>query len=192
MVRLTKILTFLLISGLILSGCANSQKVEPVKVVNDVQVKLYPLSMEYEDEYMSARTSELKLARLAKVTFSNYDYRSTVYLLKKADLVSSSGVWKSSYPFLLASYLATGNEELAQQAIESMYDEIEKSRGYMSYATPISFTLKNLGIVRDQLSFEHTQKIDAVIEDVLGYLSNKKAQVNKRLKLKGRSRIVLE
>ena len=121
----------------------------------------------YEQFYAELKTDELELSMLGETAFNQGHYDRAVKFLEQADAVSSSGVWKSSYPFLIASYLLLGETDKASAAVSRMYEEIDKPYGYLANETPIDFLLDNFKEVRMRVGEKNHSEIDKIVNEII-------------------------
>jgi hypothetical protein len=114
--------------------------------------------------YMSQRGNELGLANSAADAFRQDNYAVVVKFLNQANAVSSSGVWKSRYPTLAASYYLLNQKDQGKAALAAMIasirDNISRS-GYLGSKTTLGFVLQDLSEARakvapaDQADFDN-------------------------------------
>ena len=104
--------------------------------------------------------------------FEERRYDWAIRSLEQARSVQSSGVWQSSYPYLIGSYLAVGRKQDAQRAIEELNKEIngaiERRDGYLGSYNALGVVLANFGRVRERYSNPQQLAIlDAEIDTVV-------------------------
>lgn len=122
--------------------------------------------------FQSIRTDELRLSREGERTFMAGDYAWTIKFLEQARIVQSSGVWQSSYPYLVGAYLATGESKKAKEAADAMLSTMKSGQGYLSHESPQGFVLRSLGDVRQKLPAETNSFIDQLIDNVINIKSS--------------------
>lgn len=126
-----------------------------------------PTEAEYEARYPSIRTSELDLAREGEAAFLRGDFEWAIKFLEQAHRVQSSGVWQSSYPYLIGAYLETGRPDDADRAAKTMLSSMLDTHGYLANATTQGFVLQGLGEIRARVQGPHAVAVDQLIDDVI-------------------------
>lgn len=122
---------------------------------------------DFEQMFPEVRTNELELSRLGEEAFDNRDYAWAIKFLEQARTVSSSGVWQSSFPYLIGSYLILGQPTKATTSLDEMFRRIDEPFGYLTNATTLGFLVNNFGKVRKVLGPEHQKLVDTTIDRVI-------------------------
>jgi hypothetical protein len=101
-----------------------------------------PPPTSWNDVLVASRGNELKLANAASDAFSQGNYKITAQFLTQAKSVSASGLWKSSYPKLAASYYLQGDSANGSKTLGTMVADAKDDIAHGGYfSTPATLDL---------------------------------------------------
>ena len=150
------------------STVAKMKEIEPLEIPT---VTGESESIDFAALFDARKTDELALSRLGERAFDAGEFGWAIKSLEQADKVKASGVWQSSYPYLIASLYKLDKPEEAEKATQEMLQRINtsinKGYGYLANDTPQGFLLQNLGDAKTILSDTDKKQVDALIDQVI-------------------------
>ena len=121
------------------------------------KIRVAPVE-DYPALFERHRGDELMLGTLGKAAFRNEKYDWVIKALEQARLVQSSKVWQSGYPFLIGTYMLTGETDKVSAATEEMFREIDAEYGYLTWPSQLGRLLSDFGDVRALEGMDATKR----------------------------------
>lgn len=121
--------------------------------------------------YNSISEKENELSKYGEIAFKNSYYGICIKFLMRAKIVQSSGVWQSSYPYLIASLFIKNNPIEAKAMIKEMKSSL--GTGYLSKnRPPIGFLISGFGEVKQKVPSKYLNDIVNIIEEIIEFNKN--------------------
>lgn len=122
-----------------------------------------PPSADYDKKFHEHQ-NELELSKLGQQAFAKGDYLWAIKFLEQAQVIQSSKVWESTFPYLAtARLLANKDQKSFQCTLQDMLAEMRVNNSYLHHSTTIGFVINNLSDVRHYVDPASQAYIDQVI-----------------------------